>query len=161
MHVKATRKEELPSFLGYRNVCFLPTWQKNTSYVRPLNKPKARVILLLTFFFSFFSFVPPCVLWRGWWVRGRVQSSRENVVRLYRDTKRVVEHEKCGFSFPLQLLVSFVSFYLFSLSFYKLLLPCFSFFIFVIFYFEVEAHYGWEKNFGSISTEVASHTRIF
>lgn len=29
------------------------------------------------------------------------------------------------------------------------------------FSFEVEAHYGWEKNFGSISTEVASHTRIF
>ena len=44
--------------------------------------------------------------------------------------------------------VAFVSFYL------SLKTSSYSF------SFEVEAHYGWEKNFGSISTEVASHTHF-
>jgi hypothetical protein len=48
--------------------------------------------------------------------------------------------------------VAFVSFYL-SLSLSKLLL--------ILSLLRLEAHYGWEKNFGSISTEVASHTHFF
>lgn len=69
-----------------------------------------------------------------------------------------MEHEKCGFSLQcsappfthkkttlLYSAVAFVSFYLSE----KLRL--------ILFSFEVEAHHGWEKNFGSISTEVASH----
>ena len=111
---------------GCRTVCFLPTWQKTAL---PLCPP-------------FKQTVPP---------RGTIQFiSKDTHTHLTSN-----EHEKCGllfFNFP----PSTISLFFLSVTYISIFPTPFLILLLRVGLFEVEAHYGWEKNFGSISTEVIS-----
>jgi hypothetical protein len=156
------RKEELPSFLpsflGYRK-CLLPSDLTKEHFLCPplKNKPEPRASY---YYYHFLGCVD------GLRRRDALDWGEEagqfekRVDLLITQTKRASwSMRNAGFPFNAPLppshtknnssllcsAVAFVSFYLSE----KLRL--------ILFSFEVEAHHGWEKNFGSISTEVASH----